>query len=50
LYQTYRKEFLNPSFFTPYLLLLTLFLVGATTHILFQILFHVSGLDWLYLL
>ena len=50
MYQVARREFFNPSIFSPYFLLLIVLLVGLATYLAHQILFVGSGIYYLYLL
>jgi hypothetical protein len=49
-YQVARREFFNPSIFSPYFLLLIVLLVGLATYLAHQLLFVGSGIYYLYLL
>lgn len=50
MYQAVRKEFFNPSFFSPYYLFFIVFWVASTTYITHQLLFQGDGINFLYLL
>lgn len=49
-YQTIRREHFNPQFFSPYLILLSAFLVGCSTYLIHQLLFDTTSFTYLYLL
>lgn len=50
MYHTARREFFNPSIFSPYFLFLIVFIFGATTFVVQKILFENEGIYFLYLL